>query len=63
MRVRQLAANLDVNYSSVGNWVRGQRLPSEENCIKMANYFQMDPARILELAGYGAERPTEGAKP
>ncbi|MCL5265509.1 MAG: helix-turn-helix domain-containing protein [Chloroflexi bacterium] len=48
----QLAAFLEVDHVSVGNWLKAKHLPEPRNIIKIAEYFKVDPDQVLEVAGY-----------
>jgi transcriptional regulator with XRE-family HTH domain len=47
----ELASLLNVNISQVSRWRNGHILPSLDTIDKIANVFDVDPARLAVLAG------------
>ena len=48
LSLRDVGADLDVNYSLVSYWERGIRNPSERNIIKLEEYFELPIEYLLE---------------
>lgn len=46
----QIASAIGVARSSVGNWARGERLPSPENLRLLANHIETSYLRVFEAA-------------
>lgn len=45
---KYLADKIGVSQASIGYWEKGQRIPSMDACVKLADYFEVS---ILELLG------------
>lgn len=51
----QLSAYIDVSHVTVGRWIKGEDVPSPENCRKLARYFHIPEDRLLSIAGHRSE--------
>lgn len=47
LSLRDVATDLDVNYSIISYWERGKRVPSEDNATKLEEYFDKDIEYLL----------------
>lgn len=47
-----LAGLLDVSHVAVGRWTNGKNKPTYQNCVKIAEFFDIPEDNILILAGY-----------
>lgn len=36
---------------TVTKWVKGENVPNFENCLIIADYFDLDPGRVFKMAG------------
>lgn len=48
----ELARQMEKNKGVVGNWVRGDRLPSPESCDRLADVLLISLDRVLAEAGH-----------
>jgi len=60
--MRRFAGFLEVGPGTVSRWVRGQRTPSPDDCVRIAGALRIEPAFVLREAGYAAQQPTEAAE-
>lgn len=48
----EFADRIEVDKGVVGNWFRGNRLPTPQSCEKIANGLHINPDTVLDVAGY-----------
>jgi SOS-response transcriptional repressor LexA len=52
----QLAAYVGVSHVTVGRWLKGEDVPSPDNCRKLATYLHVTEDTLLEMAGHRGKR-------
>lgn len=57
----QLARDLGVSHATVSRWLSGKDIPSVSSCMKIAQYADEAPQRVLSIAGHLPELPDEEA--
>lgn len=57
----ELARNLGVSHATVSRWLSGKDIPSVSSCMKIAQYADEAPQRVLSIAGHLPELPDEEA--
>ncbi len=50
---KQLSFAQETNFSpaTVTKWINGENTPNFENCLIIAEYFNLDPGRVFKMAG------------
>lgn len=57
LSLRDLANILDLSYSSLGKYERGEQQPNNETLIKIANYFRVSVDYLLNLTNVKTPNP------
>ncbi len=57
--MRQVAEYTGLSPSTISNIVAGKHVPEPSTCIKIAEYFKVDPDLVLELAGHRPPEPAD----
>lgn len=61
--MRQVAQYTGISVSTISNTVRGIYIPNPANCVRLAEYFKVDPDYVLQLAGHRPQRYREEELP
>lgn len=59
LSLRDVGADLDVNYSIISFWESGTRSPSRRNIIKLEKYFEKDIKYLMGVDEH-ANHPQQG---
>ncbi|WWO59081.1 hypothetical protein [Listeria phage 20422-1] len=49
LSIRQLAQDLDVNYSLISYWETGKKFPRERNRVKLEKYFGVPSSELFKI--------------
>lgn len=55
--MRQVAEYTGLSPSTISNIVAGKHVPEPSTCLKLAEYFKVDPDLVLEMAGHRPSTP------
>jgi plasmid maintenance system antidote protein VapI len=56
LTVTALSHLLDVYDGTIEDWLAGRALPSAQECIQLAELFEISPDRVLRMAGHTPRR-------
>jgi len=59
LSVTALSHLLDTYDGTIEDWLAGRSIPTREECLQLAELFEVAPSQVLQLAGYAEpDRPS-----